>query len=63
VLSVYFKVIVLSDGIVMVDPSDRLVYANDAAARKAGFPSSTAVLAVRQAGITHQHDKFTVWDE
>jgi len=53
----------VADGIIMVDANDKLVYANDAAARKMGFPLSTAGLAVRQAIIAHQHDKFTVWDE
>src|SRR5205823_4143895 len=50
-------------GITVVDANDRLIYVNDVAAHRLGFPSLTALLAAQQAGKVHRHEKFTVWDE
>jgi PAS domain S-box-containing protein len=53
----------VADGITVVDANDRLVYVNDIAAHRLGFPSLAALLAAQQAGKVHRHEKFTVWDE
>ncbi len=53
----------VADGIVVVDGSDRLIYANDAVAHHFGLPTSEAMLASSQANITHKHDMYAVWDE
>ena len=53
----------VADGIVVVDGSDRLIYANDAVAHHFGFPSSAALLDSPQVNTTHQHDMYSVWDE
>ncbi len=50
-------------GITVVDANDRLIYVNDVAAHRLGFPSLAALLAAQQAGKVHRHEKFTVWDE
>lgn len=53
----------VADGIVVVDDSDRFIYANDAVAHHFGFSSSAAVQASSLGNVAHRHDMFAVWDE
>lgn len=53
----------VADGITVVNADDRLVYVNDVAAHRLGFPSLSALLAAQQAGRVHRHEEYTVWDE
>jgi PAS domain S-box-containing protein len=53
----------VADGIVVVDGSDRVIYANDSVAHHSGFPSAAAMLASSEGNITHRHDMYAVWDE
>ena len=53
----------VADGITVVDANDRLVYSNEVAAHRLGFPSFSTRLVAEQTGKVHRHEKFTVWDE
>ena len=53
----------VDDGIVMVDASGRLIYANDILVRWQGFSSLMEMLAAQQETPWHRHDKYDAWDE
>ena len=48
----------IADGITVLNPTGRLIYANDAAARLMGYPDAQALLAVPVADILRQIEIF-----